>query len=85
MHPPFFVVDHKVGPHVPLPHHERPVIRRSAPEVLRLSLPAPGSAEVGFAPAPMAAAPSEVAPKEPRGGASGWFSRFWRRPQRSHA
>jgi hypothetical protein len=42
MHPPFFVVDHRID-HDVLPIEERKVIRRSAPERLRLSLPAPGT------------------------------------------
>lgn len=42
MHPPFFTVDHKIGPDI---HHQsdgRPVIRRNLPERLRLSPVAPG-------------------------------------------
>jgi hypothetical protein len=42
MHPPFFVVDHRID-HDILPVEERKVIRRSQPERLRLSIPAPGT------------------------------------------
>lgn len=58
MHPPFFVVDHRID-HDILPVEERKVIRRSAPERLRLTLPAPGTPVVivGAVPPPPPLAP----------------------------
>jgi hypothetical protein len=49
MHPPFFMVDHKIN-HDVSPTGMRPVIRRSRPEKLRLDLPAPGLPMVVYAP-----------------------------------
>jgi hypothetical protein len=42
MIPPFHTVDHRIGPSF-LPHEERRVLRRSAPERLRFDLPSPGA------------------------------------------
>ena len=46
MHPPFYVVDHKIDPARHLSQspafEEKRVIRRNRPESLRLTLPAPG-------------------------------------------
>jgi hypothetical protein len=50
MHPPFFTVDHKIGPDI---HHHgdtRPVIRRGLPERLRLT-----PATTGWPPVPLRA------------------------------
>lgn len=50
MHPPFFTVDHKIGPDI---HHEsdsRPVKRRGSAKRLRLS-----PATAGWPPAPLVA------------------------------
>ncbi len=62
MHPPFFVVDHRID-HDILPVEERKVIRRSAPERLRLSLPAPGTPVVivGAVPPPPPMSPGLLA------------------------
>lgn len=49
MHPPFFVVDHRINPDIS-PTGERLVIRRNRPEHLRLDLPAPGLPMVVYAP-----------------------------------
>lgn len=59
MHPPFFVVDHRID-HDILPVEERKVIRRSQPESLRLSIPAPGTPVVivSGCPAPLPVTPS---------------------------
>ena len=54
MHPPFFTVDHKIGPDI---HHhgdEKPIIRRSLPERLRLT-----PATTGWPPVPIIAGPAE--------------------------
>jgi hypothetical protein len=57
MHPPFYVVDHRID-HDPLPTEEHKVIRRNQPSRLALNLPAPGMPVVIFAavspPAPVA-------------------------------
>ena len=50
MHPPFYTVDHKIGPDI---HHfgdDRPVIRRSTPARLDLSPATPGWPPVPFLP-----------------------------------
>jgi hypothetical protein len=58
MHPPFFVVDHRVGQD-PLPLEGRRVIRRNRPERLDFCQPLPGQPAVTFAavhpPAPLRA------------------------------
>lgn len=52
MHPPFYVVDHRID-HDVLPVEERRVIRRSQPERLRFEpLPVPPLMVVGAAPPP---------------------------------
>ncbi len=50
MHPPFFIVDHKIGPDI---HHygeSKPVIRRSLPERLSLRPSAAGWPPVPLSP-----------------------------------
>jgi hypothetical protein len=42
MHPPFFVVDHRIDYDI-LPVEERKVIRRNRPAPLALNMPAPGT------------------------------------------
>ena len=42
MHPPFFVVDHKIGPDIQHQSECKPVVRRGAPKALILSHSAPG-------------------------------------------
>jgi hypothetical protein len=49
MHPPFYVVDHKIGPDVYHHTDHKPVVRRTAPA--RLALTATAS---GWPPVPMA-------------------------------
>ena len=51
MHPPFFVVDHRIDPDE-TPTEERRVIRRNRPEHLRLALPPPDLPLVIYRPAP---------------------------------
>jgi len=43
MHPPFYVVDHRIDPEFSYPLEERRIIRRNRPEALRLTLPGPGA------------------------------------------
>jgi len=43
MHPPFYVVDHRIDPESSYPLEERRIIRRNRPEALRLTLPGPGA------------------------------------------
>jgi hypothetical protein len=54
MHPPFFTVDHKIGPDI---HHlgdSKPVRRRGLPEMLWLT-----SASTGWPPVPLLPTPAE--------------------------
>lgn len=89
MHPPFFVVDHKVGPHKPVPFAPRPHVRRTTPEVLRFHPVIPGQDLARFAPVPFVAtpAPNSAVPSAPQSqsGPGGWLARLWRGPQRSYA
>lgn len=73
MHPPFYVVDHKVGPRAPAPTLDRAITKRSTPDALSLTLPDPHT---------IADAPT--APK-PEGGKGHWLTRFWRLPTRTAA
>ena len=50
MHPPFFTVDHKIGPDIHHHSDNRPVKRRGAAKRLRIS-----PATVGWPPAPLVA------------------------------
>ena len=50
MHPPFYVVDHRIHPQSHYPLDERRIVRRSQPEVLQLSLPGPGAPLVSYHP-----------------------------------
>lgn len=50
MHPPFYVVDHRIDAQSQYPLEERRILRRSQPEVLRLSLPGPGAPLVTYQP-----------------------------------
>lgn len=72
MHPPFYPVDHKVGPHDRLSFTMDRALRRGRPAPLDLSLPSLASQ-----PGPPLADP-DPAPAE--GATGGWFARFWRRP-----
>jgi hypothetical protein len=75
MHPPFYVVDHKVGPRDPAPYLDRAITKRATPEALSLTLPDPHAiADEPTAPAP-----------EAQGGKGHWLSRFWRMPTRTAA
>ena len=80
MHPPFFVVDHKVGPRAAHPHEDRPHVRRTRPERLQLTPAPPAPRDVASGPAAEPAPPHE-APSAP----GGWLARLWRKPQRSPA
>lgn len=54
MHPPFFTVDHKIGPDIHHRSDSKPVRRRSLPERLRLT-----PASTGWPPVPLLATPAE--------------------------
>jgi hypothetical protein len=62
MHPPFYVVDHRID-HDVNPTEIRRVVRRNQPERLRLDLPPPGSPMVTYTPIGM--------PPPPRSGGEG--------------
>ncbi|WP_108814478.1 hypothetical protein [Loktanella sp. Alg231-35] len=66
MHPPFFTVDHKIGPDI---HHycdEKPIVRRASPTRLDLT-----PATTGWPPVPLLVTPSADAGSVqlPRGAA----------------
>ncbi|WP_394178725.1 hypothetical protein [Yoonia maritima] len=50
MHPPFFIVDHKVGTDIHQPYTERPLKRRTNPEQLQMTPVASGWPPVPFLP-----------------------------------
>lgn len=71
MHPPFYLVDHRIDPQSYYPLEERRIVRRSQPEVLRLSLPGPGAPLVSYRdPAPVALASASGGAFGPQPGAS---------------
>ena len=62
MHPPFFVVDHKIGPDI---HHHgdhKPIVRRNLPERLDMSV-----AAGGWPPVPLQLPSPDPAPRLPSG------------------
>lgn len=81
MHPPFFVVDHKVGPRAPQPGADRPVTRRSTPEPLALGLPDPHG--IADRLADNVTEGHDTPAPSPPGGKGHWLSRFWRLPTRT--
>lgn len=52
MHPPFYTVDHKIGPDIHHHDDDKPVVRRSAPARLDLT-----PATTGWPPVPLQATP----------------------------
>lgn len=62
MHPPFFIVDHKIGPDI---HHfsdHKPIIRRGTPTRLDLS-----AVTSGWPPVPLVAMAEDLPPVLPSG------------------
>ena len=53
MHPPFFIVDHKIGPDIHHHSDDKPVVRRTSPTRLVLA-----PATTGWPPIPLSAPPS---------------------------
>ncbi len=70
MHPPFYIVDHRIDPETRAPWEERAHVRRGGPARLDLSIPYPGS-DAGFA--LIRGAIDDPPARAPRGGG------FWQR------
>jgi len=50
MHPAFYVVDHRIDRHTTVPFEEKSIVKRGAPERLRLDQPHPGAPFVQYTP-----------------------------------
>ena len=75
MFPPVFTLPHGVSRADIIQTGERGIVRRSAPERLRIEPHLSGPSVVPLAPLVLDAAPRPTPPRE-----QGWLSRLWRRP-----